>query len=114
MGRNFELVAPASSRRIELGARLGAGGAGAVYEVLGDSSIVVKVYHDSLSVADMASLRQKLVAMFRDPPDLPPLEWQGRKYIQIAWPQAELKDKLIAQGKWVEPAVEPAPAASAP
>ena len=43
---------------------------------------------------------------------------KASKHIKIAmdlgWPQTELKDKLIAQGKWVEPAAEPAMAASAP
>lgn len=86
----FELVTPtaqgASSRRIALGPKIAAGAAGTVYHLHGDTTSVIKIYHESIKAKDLDSSRRQVEAMVKDPPDLPPFVYQGQAYVQIAWP----------------------------
>ncbi|MEY3989099.1 MAG: hypothetical protein RI985_180 [Chloroflexota bacterium] len=72
----------ASGKSIALGKKLGAGGEGAVYDIVGAPQLVAKIYHaHRLNHA----LANKVRAMVADPPDdatrKPPLN-----HVSIAWP----------------------------
>lgn len=93
----FELENSTALQKVTLDRQLGAGGAGSVFQVRGASSKVVKVYHDTISASDLVNSSSQIKAMVLEPPDLPPFQYQGRSYVQIAWPEA----RLFRNGKFV-------------
>lgn len=76
-------------RRLRLGRRLNSGGAGSIHLVSGAPGQVAKIYH---SGSDHASYHSKIEAMLHLRPNLPDRQEKGRRYVQIAWPQAIAHD----------------------
>lgn len=76
-------------RSLVLGKLVKSGGAGSVYLLPGAPAQVAKLYHPHL---DRAANRRKLEAMLELSPELPDQVENGRRYVQIAWPQAAVFD----------------------
>jgi hypothetical protein len=76
-------------RSLVLGKLIKSGGAGSVYLLPGAPAQVAKLYHPHL---DRAANRRKLEAMLELSPELPDQVENGKRYVQIAWPQAALFD----------------------
>ncbi|PLY39391.1 hypothetical protein CSZ94_26665 [Janthinobacterium sp. ROICE36] len=76
-------------RSLVLGKLVKSGGAGSVYLLPGAPAQVVKLYHPHL---DRAANRRKLEAMLELSPELPDQLENGKRYVQIAWPQAAVFD----------------------
>ncbi|CAN5418280.1 hypothetical protein BH10PSE6_BH10PSE6_04970 [soil metagenome] len=74
---------------VRLGDRLGGGAVGDIHRLEGMPGVVAKVYR---LPADRTAYEQKIEDMIRDPPNLPPLQENGREYPQIAWPIAALRE----------------------
>ncbi|UQV44096.1 hypothetical protein KIV45_19770 [Janthinobacterium lividum] len=72
-----------------LGKLVKSGGAGSVYLLPGAPAQVAKLYHPHL---DRAANRRKLEAMLELSPELPDQLENGKRYVQIAWPQAAVFD----------------------
>lgn len=76
-------------RHLTLGKLIKSGGAGSVY-LLGDSAQqVAKIYHPG---SDLGNYERKVAAMLRLSPELPDINEDGHRYVQIAWPQSSLQD----------------------
>lgn len=76
--------------RVQLGRLLNKGGAaGKIYEVIGNPSKVVKIFHERQK---SNTNRLKLEAMVMNNPNIPSVRAGGIEYVQIAWPQAVLED----------------------
>lgn len=71
------------------------GGAGSVYLLSDARQQVAKLYHAHL---DRGLCQRKIDAMLRLSPELPDQVEQGKRYVQIAWPQAPLRD---ARGNFI-------------
>ena len=84
-----DTIALADGRSLQLGKLIKSGGAGSVYMLPGSPAQVAKIYHPQL---DMVASRRKLEAMLALTPDLPDQLENGRRYVQIAWPQAAAHD----------------------
>ncbi|SDA56326.1 MULTISPECIES: hypothetical protein [unclassified Janthinobacterium] len=76
-------------RSLILGKLIKSGGAGSVYLLPGAPAQVAKLYHPHL---DRAANRRKLEAMLELTPELPDQLENGKRYVQIAWPQAAVFD----------------------
>ena len=76
-------------RTLVLGKLIKSGGAGGVYLLPGAPAQVAKLYHPHL---DRAANRRKLEAMLELSPELPDQVENGKRYVQIAWPQAAVFD----------------------
>ncbi|WP_338678609.1 hypothetical protein OPV09_14905 [Janthinobacterium sp. TB1-E2] len=76
-------------RSLVLGKLIKSGGAGSVYLLPGAPTQVAKLYHPHL---DRAANRRKLEAMLELTPKLPDQLENGKRYVQIAWPQAAVFD----------------------
>jgi len=76
-------------RTLVLGKLVKSGGAGSVYLLPGAPAQVAKLYHPHL---DRAANRRKLEAMLELSPELPDQLENGKRYVQIAWPQAAVFD----------------------
>ena len=76
-------------RSLVLGKLVKSGGAGSVYLLPGAPAQVAKLYHPHL---DRAANRRKLEAMLELSPELPDQVENGKRYVQIAWPQAAVFD----------------------
>lgn len=76
-------------RSLILGKLVKSGGAGSVYLLPGAPAQVAKLYHPHL---DRAANRRKLEAMLELSPELPDQLENGKRYVQIAWPQAAVFD----------------------
>lgn len=76
-------------RHLILGKLIKSGGAGSVYLLPGAPAQVAKLYHPHL---DRAANRRKLEAMLELSPELPDQLENGKRYVQIAWPQAAVFD----------------------
>jgi len=76
-------------RKLSLGALLKSGGAGGVYRLRESSQEVAKIYHDNV---DRAYYERKAAAMVKLSPHLPDLVENGKRYVQIAWPEQLLRD----------------------
>ncbi|WP_215409269.1 hypothetical protein [Janthinobacterium sp. JC611] len=76
-------------RALVLGKLIKSGGAGSVYLLPGAPAQVAKLYHPHL---DRAANRRKLEAMLELSPELPDQVENGKRYVQIAWPQAAVFD----------------------
>nr|WP_314605950.1 hypothetical protein [uncultured Janthinobacterium sp.] len=72
-----------------MGKLIKSGGAGSVYLLPGAPAQVAKLYHPHL---DRAANRRKLEAMLELSPELPDQVENGKRYVQIAWPQAAVFD----------------------
>ncbi|HTD29108.1 MAG TPA: hypothetical protein VK660_06920, partial [Xanthomonadaceae bacterium] len=79
----------ADQRQLVLGKLLKSGGAGSVFLMPGTPQQVAKIYHDS---ADRAEYEHKVAAMLELSPHLPDIVENNRRYVQIAWPEALLRD----------------------
>lgn len=76
--------------RVQLGRLLNKGGAaGKIYEVIGNPSKVVKIFHERQK---SNTNRLKLEAMVMNNPNIPSVRAGGIEYVQIAWPEAVLED----------------------
>ena len=73
-----------------LGKLIKSGGAGSVYLLPGSPAQVAKLYHPHL---DREANRKKLAAMLNLSPELPDQLENGKRYVQIAWPQAAVRDR---------------------
>lgn len=76
--------------RIALGNMLNKGGAaGKIYSVSAYPEMVAKIFHDKTK---SKTNRLKLEAMIQNRPNIPTLQINGKKFVQIAWPEAVLED----------------------
>lgn len=66
-----------NGKTIVLGAELGGGGEGKIYEVQEESSLVAKVYHRGKNINE-----EKLKVMFANPPQDPGI---AQNHVSIAW-----------------------------
>jgi hypothetical protein len=82
-------VRASDGRGLVLGKLLKSGGAGSVYLLPESPRQVAKIYHDS---ANRAQYERKVAAMLELSPQLTDLVENGKRYVQIAWPQALLRD----------------------
>ena len=80
----------ADGRTLVLGTLIKSGGAGSVYLLPGSPAQVAKLYHPQL---DRVASSKKLAAMLALSPELPDQLENGKRYVQIAWPQAALQDR---------------------
>ncbi len=76
--------------REALGELLNKGGAaGKIYKSLSHPELVAKIFHDR---SKSKTNRQKLEAMLKNKPNIPIVEENGKRFVQIAWPEAVLED----------------------
>jgi hypothetical protein len=85
----------ADQRKLVLGRLLKSGGSGSVYLIPESPLQVAKIYHDRVNRVES---EQKVAAMLELSPRLPDIVEGGRRYVQIAWPNALLRDD---QGRFV-------------
>lgn len=78
------------SRRSVLGALIKSGGAGSVYLLPDDAHSVAKIYHERV---DPPSYTDRIEAMLELRPHLPDQVEGGKRYVQIAWPHAVVRDE---------------------
>lgn len=76
-------------RSLQLGKLIKSGGAGSVYLLPDAPEQVAKLYHPHI---DHEKSRRKIEAMLELLPELPDKLENGRRYVQIAWPQSALHD----------------------
>lgn len=74
------------TRRVRVGRLLASGGAGSIHEVSGDPSSVLKLYHPNVLLSDGGGYSERIEAMLHLKPELPDISFDGRRYIQLAWP----------------------------
>lgn len=86
-----------------LGSLIKSGGAGSVHRVDGRPRQVAKIYHPGIGDAHY---ERKLVAMLALKPDLPDIRDGSSDHVQIAWPQALLRDRRGAFLGFLMPAVD--------
>ncbi len=89
--------------KLVLGKLLKSGGAGSVYLMPASPLQVAKIYHDS---ANPAHYERKIAAMLELSPHLPDLVENNHRYVQIAWPQALLRDERGRFLGFLMPAVD--------
>lgn len=77
-------------RPLQLGKLLGEGAAGMVYAMPGMPGFAAKLYHGE---PECRRHEAKIEAMIASPPDLPPAKHDGKRFPQIAWPEAKLHDR---------------------
>lgn len=76
--------------RVALGEMINKGGAaGKIFAVPTHPELVAKIFHDK---SKSQTNRQKLEAMLDNKPNIPTIEKNGKKFVQIAWPEAVLED----------------------
>jgi hypothetical protein len=78
-----------SIRKVRLAKELASGGAGAVYSVLGDSSIVVKLYNAETLRTEGGVYADKITRMLQY---VPSLSSSASGIVQLAWPLAIARD----------------------
>src|SRR6516225_1024290 len=78
-----------SLRPVRLSGTIAQGGAGTIHHVVGERSVVAKLYKDRNSLPEY---EEKIAAMLAAPPLLPAFSYNGRTYVQIAWPTATIVD----------------------
>ena len=84
------VVDGAVKRTITLGTLLKSGGAGSVYQIRENTSQVAKIYHCD---QPLPVYERKVKAMLSLSPNLPDIADAGGSFVQIAWPQAILRDQ---------------------
>ena len=77
-------------RRTRLGALIKSGGAGSVYLLPEFPERVAKIYHERV---DPPSYTDRVEAMLELRPQLPDQFEVGKRYVQIAWPDATVRDE---------------------
>jgi hypothetical protein len=82
-------------RTVVLGPLIKSGGAGSVYHVRDAPGQVAKLYHAG---SDLRMYERRIAAMIELEPQLPELAQDGNRYVQLAWPDALLRD---ARGRFV-------------
>jgi hypothetical protein len=82
-------------RVLPLGTMLGEGAAGKVFSIPAMPGAAAKLYHGE---EEARKHEAKVEAMIANPPDLPPALHNGKRFPQIAWPQAKLYDRT---GKFI-------------
>jgi DNA-binding helix-hairpin-helix protein with protein kinase domain len=92
----------ATPRPIRLSGAIAQGAAGTIHRVTGEPGIVAKLYKDS---NDLPEYREKIAAMLTAPPHLPAFSYNGKNYVQIAWPTATVIDGAGFRG-FVMPEVD--------
>ena len=80
----MQLRRRSNGKVLNLGSELGAGGEARVYELVNDSTLVAKIYHQSTNVRI-----HKLAAMLANPPSDP---MAAKGHVSIAWPVDLLED----------------------
>jgi len=84
------LYADGRFEKIRLGELVNRGGAaGKIYLNADNPEQVIKIFHKKQK---SDTNRQKLTAMLQNNPHIDPVEKDGIKYVQLAWPQAILED----------------------
>ena len=91
------------SRRLALGRLLKSGGAGSIYLLPDEPHSVAKIYHGHV---DAALVQRRVEAMLRLAPQLPDITEDGRRYVQLAWPTALLRDGRDAFRGYLMPVVD--------
>jgi hypothetical protein len=89
--------------KLVLGRLLKSGGSGSVYLIPESPLQVAKIYHDR---SDSKENERKVAAMLELSPQLPDIVDGGRRYVQIAWPQALLRDERSRFVGFLMPAVD--------
>ena len=84
------VVDGAVKQTITLGTLLKSGGAGSVYQICENTSQVAKIYHCD---QPLPVYERKVKAMLSLSPNLPDIADAGGSFVQIAWPQAILRDQ---------------------
>ena len=84
------LFADGRFERINLGDLINKGGAaGKIYACPLYPNMVAKIFHDK---SKSQTNRLKLEAMIQNKPHIPTIEENGKRFVQIAWPEAVLED----------------------
>jgi hypothetical protein len=94
-GASGHAVITGQGARLVLGKLVKSGGAGSVYRLRDSATQVAKVYHAN---QDLAHYEHKITAMLELTPELPDLELDGRRIVQVAWPQTPIRD---ARGRFL-------------
>jgi hypothetical protein len=80
----YHIYGPSKGRwTVNLTPPIAQGAAGTIHRVVGEPGIVVKLYKDP---KDLPAYNQKIESMLAARPNLPPFSYNGRTYVQIAWP----------------------------
>lgn len=90
-------------RRLRLGPMLKSGGAGSIHRLPESPHQVAKIYHRHV---DLTEYERKVEAMLALSPELPDIVDGARRYVQIAWPQATLRDPRGRFTGFLMPAVD--------
>ena len=96
-------VVTGQGTRVVLGKLIKSGGAGSVYRLRDLPTQVAKVYHPN---QDHAHYEKKIAAMLELTPELPDLALDGRRIVQIAWPQTPIRDERGRYLGYLMPAVD--------
>ncbi|ATE72751.1 DNA-binding protein [Lysobacter capsici] len=91
------------SRRSRLGKLIKSGGAGSVYLLPDDANAVAKIYHARV---DPPSYTDRIEAMLDLRPHLPDQIEGGKRYVQIAWPDAVVRDERGKFAGFTMPALD--------
>lgn len=94
-GREGSVVFDNAGRRLVLGRLIKSGGAGSVFLLDNAAGSVAKLYHPGVG---LEVYERKLQAMLALCPDLPDRIENGKRHVQIAWPEALLRDR---QGRFI-------------
>jgi eukaryotic-like serine/threonine-protein kinase len=79
-----------NKQMLGLGTLIKSGGAGSVYQIRETSAQVAKIYHAGSALAEY---ERKIIAMLSLSPNLPNINEPGQNYVQIAWPQAIIRNE---------------------
>jgi DNA-binding helix-hairpin-helix protein with protein kinase domain len=82
-------LATGDGRKVVLGKLIKSGGAGSVYRLEESTDQVAKLYHPG---ADLRMYERRIAAMLELEPQLPALAPDDTRYVQLAWPDAPLRD----------------------
>lgn len=91
------------ARSARLGALINSGGAGSVYLLPDDPRSVAKIYHARV---DPPSYTDRIEAMLELRPQLPDQIEGGKRYVQIAWPDAVVRDERGRFAGFAMPALD--------
>jgi hypothetical protein len=96
-------VVTGQGTRVVLGKLIKSGGAGSVYRMRELPAQVAKLYHPN---QDHAHYERKVAAMLELTPQLPDLSADGKRIVQIAWPQTPIRDTRGRFMGFLMPAVD--------
>lgn len=66
------------------------GGAGEVFSLADDATLVAKLYHDSIAPEQLRQYERKIAWMMNHVPALPPAGDGAQRIVQLAWPLAQV------------------------